>query len=620
MAPIPAIAAPSQPPLLAQQFTLEPNRRRVHKGRGKRGADMSNEAIEDGGAAVAATLREHGVSLLFTLCGGHISPILVAAKKLGIRVIDVRQEATAVFAADAVARLTGSPGVAAVTAGPGVTNSVTPLKNALLSQSPMLLIGGAAPSLLQGRGALQDIDQRAVVSPNVKTFRRAKRVRDLGSRVAETWSEMLEGVQGPGFVECAVDQLYAGRLVRQWYADAAGKGTSLPARARRWYVMRHFAKSFAGADSMTAAPRRPVAWPVAADSDIAAAVEALSKAERPLAIIGGQALAAGTDANRVAEAVRKLGVPVYLSSLARGLLGRESAVQMMHNRRQALREADCVLLAGTPCDFRLEYGQQISSKAKFIALNRSAKDARLNRKPDIAVIGDVGAALQALAARGGDASRWKEWIDRLHVRDGEKEVEIAKMAAAEGEFVNPVALLKAIDAAAADEAIFCADGGDFVATASYVLRPRGPRMWLDPGPFGTLGVGAGFGLAAALCRPEAETWIIFGDGACGYSLAEFDTFVRHRVPVIAVVGNDAAWTQIAREQVKMLGDDVAVTLARSDYHEVARAFGAVGLVLKSNADIPRVLAEAHAAAKAGKPVLINAWLDRTAFREGSISM
>ena len=173
---------------------------------------------------------------------------------------------------------------------------------------------------------------------------------------------------------------------------------------------------------------------------------------------------------------------------------------------------------------------------------------------------------------------------------------------------------------AADNATFVADGGDFVATASYVLRPRGARRWLDPGVFGTLGVGAGFALAAALERPDAETWILFGDGACGWSLAEFETFVRHGVPVIAVVGNDAGWTQIAREQVKMLGDDVGVTLARTAYHEAAAAFGAEGILVRSGAEIADGLARARAAARAGRPALVNVWLDRSDFRDGSISM
>ncbi len=249
-----------------------------------------------------------------------------------------------------------------------------------------------------------------------------------------------------------------------------------------------------------------------------------------------------------------------------------------------------MILAGVPCDFRLDYGSHVRRSATLIAANRSRKEARLNRVPDIAAIGDAGAFLEQLAGEPGRrCAGWQDWIAGLHARDAAREAEIAEQAKAEGEFVNPIALLKAVDAAAADNAIFVADGGDFVGTASYILRPRGPLGWLDPGPFGTLGVGGGFALGAALCRPGAEVWAIFGDGALGYSIAEFDTFVRHGIPVIAVVGNDAGWTQIAREQVKVLKDDVATTLARSAYHEVAAGFGAEGILVKSNAEIPEAL-------------------------------
>jgi acyl-CoA synthetase (AMP-forming)/AMP-acid ligase II/thiamine pyrophosphate-dependent acetolactate synthase large subunit-like protein len=574
-----------------------------------------------GGDRVAEALRAHGVTLLFTLCGGHISPILTGAKQRGIRVVDTRGEAAAVFAADAVARLTGIPGVAAVTAGPGLTNTVTALKNAQLAQSPIVLFGGAAPTLLQGRGALQDIDQRPVVAPHVKLFTKIKRVLDIGPDVEEAFAIAKGGVQGPAFAECAVDLLYDETLVRGWYQDAAGKGGSLANRLLQFYIKRHLARMFDGAAVAPPARMRKVTPPAVHASKVAAAARSVVNASRPLAVIGSQALAAGNDPARVAGAVAKLGIPVYLSGMARGLLGRNHPLQLRHQRRQALKEADCVILAGVPCDFRLDYGRHVRRSSTLIAANRSRKEARINRVPDVAAIGDAGLFLEDLADEvGGFASRWQEWTGSLRARDDLREAEIAQQAQAEGEFVNPVALLRAIDEAAGDNAIFVADGGDFVATASYILHPRGPLTWLDPGPFGTLGVGGGFALGAALCRPQAEVWVIFGDGACGYSIAEFDTFVRHGVPVIAVVGNDAGWTQIAREQVKVLGDDVGTTLARTAYHEVAAGFGAEGILVKTTAEVPEALARARAAAKAGKPVLINAWLDRTAFREGSISM
>ena len=212
------------------------------------------------------------------------------------------------------------------------------------------------------------------------------------------------------------------------------------------------------------------------------------------------------------------------------------------------------------------------------------------------------------------------WLTTLRGRDAERELEIDRQAGAVGEFVNPVALFRALEQFAGDNAVLVADGGDFVATASYVMHPRTPLSWLDPGAFGTLGVGAGFALGAALSRPQSEVWIILGDGACGYGLVEFDTFVRHGIPVIAIVGNDAGWTQIAREQIKMLHDDVATVLARTDYQAVAAGFGAEGLLVKTLAEVPAALTRARALAQSGKPVLINCWLDKTEFREGSLSM
>jgi acetolactate synthase-1/2/3 large subunit len=293
---------------------------------------------------------------------------------------------------------------------------------------------------------------------------------------------------------------------------------------------------------------------------------------------------------------------------------------MRHARRNALREADCVLLAGVPCDFRLDYGRHVRRSATLIAANRSAQDARLNRRPTVAAIGDAGLTLLELAQRAGGRASRPEWMGQLRTRDEAREREIDAQAGTSGEHVNPISFFRALDRAAGNAAVMVADGGDFVATASYILRPRGPLAWLDPGAFGTLGVGAGFALGAKLVRPDDEVWLVWGDGASGYGLVEFDTFVRHRVPVIAVVGNDASWAQIAREQVKMLNDDVGTVLARSAYHEVVEGFGAVGLVVQKTEDVPAVLQQAREIARTGRPVLVNVWLDRTDFREGSISM
>jgi len=219
-----------------------------------------------------------------------------------------------------------------------------------------------------------------------------------------------------------------------------------------------------------------------------------------------------------------------------------------------------------------------------------------------------------------DGDEWVDWLAELRERDGQRELEIARQAEQKTEYLNPLHLCKEIEEALPEEAVLVADGGDFVGTAAYILRPRGPLRWLDPGPFGTLGVGAGFALGAKLVRPDSEVWILYGDGSAGYSLVEFDTFVRHGIPVIAIVGNDACWMQIYREQIEVLQDDVGCMLARTPYGQVVEGFGAKGLQLERPEDIPQVLRQAQELAREGHPVLINALLGKTDFRKGSISM
>jgi acetolactate synthase-1/2/3 large subunit len=278
------------------------------------------------------------------------------------------------------------------------------------------------------------------------------------------------------------------------------------------------------------------------------------------------------------------------------------------------------MLAGVPCDFRLDYGRQIRRRAGYIAANRSAADLKLNRRPDIGVLGDPGLFLRQLADRVPHHERWSTWRAQLRARDQARNEEIARQAHAPTEKINPVHLCREIEHALGGNSILVGDGGDFVATASYIISPRGPLSWLDPGAFGTLGVGAGFALGAKLCRPEAEVWVLFGDGALGYSMTEFDTFARHGIAVIGVVGNDAGWTQIAREQIDVLKDDVGTALAHTDYHRVAEGFGAAGLAVDDPELIADALQQARQAAAAGKPVLLNAILGKTDFRKGSISM
>ncbi|MFP3942099.1 MAG: thiamine pyrophosphate-binding protein, partial [Thermoanaerobaculia bacterium] len=368
-------------------------------------------------------------------------------------------------------------------------------------------------------------------------------------------------------------------------------------------------------------------------ADVAKARRLLRGARRPVLVVGSGALAEPVAAGEVALAVERLGVPTYLAGMARGLFGAEHPLLLRHGRTAALKRSDLVILAGFPVDFRLDYGRKIPRKARLVSAGRDEDLLRRNRRPDVAAVGDAGSFLRDLAdfaggsdsekrgeADGGATGGRREWLDGLRENDRERETEISAMAAEDTPPLNPLHLLRELEAALPEDSVLVADGGDFVASASYVLRPRGPLRWLDPGPFGTLGVGAGFALGAKLCRPEAEVWLLYGDGSAGYSLAEVDTFVRHGLPVIAVVGNDAGWTQIAREQEEILGDDVGTTLRRTDYERAAEGFGGKGLALDHPDAVGRVLREAQEAAREGSPVVINAWIGRTEFRKGSISM
>ena len=576
--------------------------------------------MTSGGERVADVLVRERVPRLFTLCGGHIAPILVAAKARGIRVVDVRDEATAVFAADATARLTGVPGVAAVTAGPGGTNAVTALKNAQQAQSPLVLLGGAPATLLRGRGALQDVDQLELVRSCVGWATSVQRAADLAPALSEAFYRARAGTPGPVFVECPIDLLYDEALVREWYLRG-GESKSLGQAAQRWWVRRHVDGLFAGgagpAEPAPAAEPAPRECPGVV---VGLAARLLARAERPVLLVGSQAVGGCGEVSALAEAVARLGVPTWLAGMARGLLGPEHPLQLRHKRGEALREADLVILAGVPADFRLDYGRAIGRRARVIAANLSLGQLFLNRPPTLPAPGHPGLFLRALAARAGAGSLRAGWLEALRARDRAREAEIEAQAAAPAPPVNPLALCQGIERALAPGSVVVADGGDFVATASYVLRPRGPLSWLDPGVFGTLGVGAGFALAAKLARPEADVWLLWGDGACGFGLIELDTLVRHRVPVIAVIGNDAGWTQIARDQVPILGDDVGTVLARSAYERAAEGLGAVGLRLDDPTRIDAVLAEARDLARGGLPVVVNAHIGRTEFRKGSISM
>ncbi|MCW5908987.1 MAG: thiamine pyrophosphate-binding protein [Chitinophagales bacterium] len=575
----------------------------------------------NGGEIIARVLQKHGVKYLFTLCGGHVSPIFVESQNLGIRVIDTRHEVNAVFAADAVSRLTGIPGVAVVTAGPGLTNTITAVKNAALAQSPLILLGGAAATILKGRGSLQDIDQQSIMRAVCKWSVSISKVKEIVPTVEKAFQVAQEGVPGPVFIECPIDTLYGEELVRSWYG-AKSKETppkNFQERIVQWYINYHAKNLFAGKDSVKFdAPIASVTYPKHSSSQIDKAAAKISNAKKPVMLVGSGAMMNPQKAQQLADAVSQLGIPVYLSGMGRGLLGKENALQMRHHRKEAIKESDLIILAGVPNDFRLDYGNHIGHR-QFISINRSKEDLYKNKTPNLAIHADPQDFLIDLAKKFKGS--YSSWIETLRARDSKRELNIDEQATAPvNPGINPIKLFRELETELDDNTILVADGGDFVATSAYTLRPRAPLSWLDPGVFGTLGVGAGFALGAKLVFPEKDVWIIYGDGSAGYSLMEYDTFKRFNLPVISVIGNDACWSQIARDQVDFLKSDCAMKLAYSDYQLVSKAFGGEGVRVDTLEAFKAAVVEAKRMSREGTPYVINAVIGKTDFRKGSISM
>ncbi len=521
--------------------------------------------------------------------------------------------------------MTGVPGVAAVTAGPGVTNTITAVKNAQLAQSPLLIFGGAAATLLKGRGALQDIDQISLMEPITKWAVSIKKLNSIEPTVERALELAQSGVPGPVFIEVPIDVLYPEEMVREMFMSESGvKGAkNLGSKALELYMRGHLYRQFNQPHVSLIPPSRESLPPKPGNKSphVEKVASLLCKAERPALVIGSQALVNCCDPEPIADAVRTLGIPTWLGGMARGLLGRHSDIQLRHKRTAALKEADLVIVAGFPFDFRMGYGRSISSGATLVAANLSASEMRKNRRPEIPVHMHAGEFLRELAdAAGGGLGPWTDWFDTLRAREAARDEEISQQAKEPTDLVNPLHLFHRIEEKMADDAVLVVDGGDFVGTASYILRPRKPLSWLDPGVFGTLGVGGGFAVGASLVRPGKEVWLIYGDGSSAYSLAEIDTCVRHGLAPIAVIGTDGSWAQIAREQVPMLGTDIGTVLRRTPYHEVGQGYGAVGLLLDNPARVDETLDEAKALAAAGKPVVINVHISATDFRKGSISV
>lgn len=558
-----------------------------------------------GGRLTARVLRNHGTEVLFTLCGGHIQSIYDGCLDEGIRVVDLRHEQSAVFAADAWSRLTGRVGVAAVTAGPGVTNAVTAVANAWRAQSPLVLLGGAAPQPLAGRGALQEAELVPVLAPVTKASYRITRIERLADQLDEAFHLAAAGVPGPVYVELPVDLLF----------DTGTLPDSRPLPPRS--SLAPFGPGYlAGHAPLAPAPRA-----------VQEAVELLDGAQRPVALVGSQFRWAG-DPELLARWAQRFQIPVYLNGMARGALRPESPHLFSRTRKAALAQADVAVVVGTPLDFRLGYGRPPvwETGTRLIRIDLDPAQLHRNRVADVALAADPGLALAAMleaapeASSGAASDARGNWMDRLRHLEAEHAARMEPGLRSDRAPLDPLRVAAELDTVLEPGSVVIGDGGDFVATAAAVLRPRRwPGGWLDPGPLGTLGIGTGFAVAARLAFPQSPVVVVFGDGSAGFSLGDFEAAARQGLPFVAVVGNDAAWSQIRRGQVQMYGTQraVATTLSRARYDQAVEALGGWGAWV----DRPDALAPAlRQALASGRPALVNVAIQPGDFRAGAISI
>jgi acetolactate synthase-1/2/3 large subunit len=531
-----------------------------------------------GAQLLVRMLKAEGVRHLFTLSGLHVAPIYAACVEEGISVVDTRHEQAAAHAADAYARLTRGVGVACVTAGPGVTDALTGVANAFAASSPVLLLGGAAPTFNAGKGSLQEMEQVDLFTRITKWSDRIPAPDRVPTYLAKAFRTMLTGRPGPVFLEVPWDVLSNGAD-----DDEFPLPTGYRTRARQ--------------------PGDP--------AYVDRALALLDKAERP-AIVAGSSIWWDAAAAELSAFAERAGAPVYLNGAGRGCLPFDHPNFFSNTRKEALGEADLVLIAGTPLDFRLGYGAGIGASATLVQIDSDAQEIGRNRAVDVGIVGDSRTVLQQLTAGmpGGAAKRRASRLAELRSRESERARTQAAFEQSDQVPVHHFRLARELDsvARAAGDSMFVADGGNWVAIAAKVIQLRKPGRWLDPGPLGCLGVGAPFAIAARLLHPERPIFVIQGDGSFGLNGMDFETALRFRLPMVCVVGNDAAWGQIRLPQVQLFGAEKSpgTLLAPTRYDKVVEALGGRGELVTEPSQIRPALERAVAS---GTVACVNVMLD-----------
>jgi acetolactate synthase-1/2/3 large subunit len=535
--------------------------------------DAETATLLHGGRLVAKRLREYGVRMLFTLSGGHLFSIYDGCRAEGIELIDVRHEQTAAFAAEGWAKVTRELGVCALTAGPGVTNGMSALASASQNHSPMLVLGGRAPQLRWGQGSLQEIDHVPFVRPLTKLATTALQTAEISGVLDDAVRAALSPPGGPAFIDFPLDQVFM----------EAPEAEPAPALPQPWLGT--------GAD--------------AAAVDRAAAL--LREAERPV-VMAGTGLYWGRGEQALRALAEELRIPVFLNGLGRGCLPADHELCFSRARSTALGGSDVALVIGVPLDFRLGFGAAFGEDADLIVIDSVEPERTHPRRVVAELYGGLPATLDALrhAAQPVQPGR-RAWIDSL--RDIEQERRSAEAAdlADNRAPLHPMRVYGELAQLLDRSAVIIGDGGDFVSFAGRVVDSYEPGCWVDPGPYGCLGSGVGYALAAKLARPDRQVVLLLGDGAFGFSGMDLDTFARHGVAVLAVIGNNGIWALEKHPMEAIYGYSVAADLRpETRYDLVAEALGCHGELVQRPEELRPALERALAS---GKPALVNVLTD-----------
>jgi acetolactate synthase-1/2/3 large subunit len=546
---------------------------------GQAGGQLDRCPADHAGGQAVAAARAHGVGAMFTLSGGHVFPLYDGAVRADppMRIVDVRHEQTAVFAAEATARLTRGPGLAVLTAGPGVTNGISAVTTAHFNGSPVVVLAGRAPDYRWGSGSLQELDHPALLAPVTKRAWTEHEAAGVGPAVAEAFSLAMAPHRGPVFLDISLEAIF---------------GTPAPQAAG------------AGAAPLPGEPAPPAAPDPGESAEIARLLE---RSRRPVLVLGSDVWLGGA-ADAARGAAEQLGLPVIANGQGRGILPAGHELLVTRARSTALADADLVIVAGTPLDFRLGYGEYGGKggapRAQVVHVADAASQIAAHCDLAASAAGDLGAFFTGLADAARPSPQWKDsWLPRLAGARRAAMAADAGLLSSDAAPVHPLRIYGELRPLLEPDAVVIGDGGDFVSYAGKYLEPQRPGGWLDPGPYGCLGTGLGYAIAARIARPTSQVVLLLGDGAAGFSLMDVDTLVRHRLPVVMICGNNGIWGLEKHPMQALYGYDVAADLQpQCRYDQVVTALGGAGELVTAPQDIGPALRRAFAA---DVPYLVN---------------